>query len=957
MLHYENETNPTNEEKSYPYQFQNPDLPLETRVNDLITHLSLEEKINLMCQYQPEIPALGIRAFKTGTEAAHGMAWLGEATSFPQPIGLACTWNPELLKEVGSVIGTEARAFYKKNPEINGLTLWAPTVDMGRDPRWGRTEEAYGEDPYLTGKLAAQLVKGLQGDHPFYFKAVATLKHFLANNNEIDRGKSSSSIDPRNMHEYYLKAFELPFKEGGAYSMMTAYNSINGTPAILHPYVKEIVKEQWGMNGFIVSDAGDVMGIVNDHNYYESHADSVAHAIKNGIDSITDNQEISINAVREALEKGLLSEHDLDQALRNTFRVRFRLGEFDPEERNPYAAIPETIICDPKHSELSLQAAKESIVLLKNENQTLPLNKNQLKKVAVIGPLGDIVYRDWYSGTHPYQVTPFEGIQKKLPNSEVTFHSGNDIIALKSAEEELFVGLGTEENSPLVVSKAVKEEAAKFEVSDWGWGNHILKSLDNGKYVTTSDDVHVAASADEVFGWFVKEVLHFAPEDGQQVVTSWNHRVIKGGENGQLLVSESPNLAEGLKLTNEVLTNGLEEAVKAAKDSEAAIVFVGNNPVVNGKEEIDREDITLAASQERLIQEVYKANPNTIVVVVGSYPFALNWVEEHIPAVLYTSHAGQELGNAISDVLFGDYNPAGRLNMTWYKSVDQLPDLLDYDIIKGKRTYMYFDGEPLYPFGHGLSYAKFEYSGLELSKNEIDSHETISITLHVKNSSEIAGDEVVQLYAHAKDSRYKRPLKQLVRFTRISLEAGETQKVEFTLPAEELAVWDLTRDQFVVESGVYEIMVGTSSASIKVNETLTIHGDVIPARNLHQVTRAENYDDYRSVLIDECKEGGTSIRPVESGAWIKFSDVDLSRGAASLEMRVAANVPEEAMIEVRLGHPEGQHIGTVTLGKSANSQSWHTETCAIDLPEKRESAEVCFVFHGEIQISTFRFIA
>ncbi len=300
--------------KKYDFPFQNPDLPIDERVNDLVSRFTLEEKITLMHQFQPEIKRLGIKAHKQGTEAAHGIAWLGEATVFPQNIGLSHTWNRHLMKQIGEVIGDEARVFYQKDPDVNGLTLWAPTVDLERDPRWGRTEEAYGEDPTLVGELATELVKGMQGDHPEYLKTVATLKHFLGNNNEVDRGECSASIDPRNMHEYYLKAFEPVFIKGKAKSMMTAYNSINGTPALLHPYVKELVKEAWGMDGFIVSDAGDVLGIARDHKYYDNHAEGMADTIKSGIDSITDDKEESLEAIREALQQGLLVEADLDIA-------------------------------------------------------------------------------------------------------------------------------------------------------------------------------------------------------------------------------------------------------------------------------------------------------------------------------------------------------------------------------------------------------------------------------------------------------------------------------------------------------------------------------------------------------------------------------------------------------------------------------------------------------------------
>ncbi|MFS0775370.1 glycoside hydrolase family 3 C-terminal domain-containing protein [Neobacillus sp. 3P2-tot-E-2] len=942
------------DKKINEFPFHNPDLPLEARLNDLLSRLTFVEKVNLMCQYQPAIDRLGIKAHKQGTEAAHGMAWLGKATTFPQTIGLACTWNQELLKEVGDVISSEARAFHKKNPEVNGLTLWAPTVDMERDPRWGRTEEAYGEDPYLTGKLTASLVKGIQGDHPFFFKAVATLKHFLANNNEIHRGSCSASIDPRNMHEYYLKAFEMPFKEGGAYSMMTAYNSINGTPAILHPYVKEIVKEKWGMNGFIVSDAADLLGVVREHGYYANHAQSVADAIKNGIDSMTDDFEETTKAIFEAVERNLINENDLDCALRNTFRVRFRLGEFDPAENNPYSTITESIICDPKHAEISNRAAKESVVLLKNENSTLPLNKNALNKVSVIGPLGDIVFRDWYSGDFPYSTTPYEGIKNKLEGKQVTFHSGNDKIMLKQGND--FVALGAEENSPLIITKQEKHEAAVFELSDWGWGSYTARSLDNGKYVTSADDKNIAASADEIYGWFVKEVLHFIPENESKLTLStWNNHAVVLGESGRLQVSEDVDSSHSILLEKEIIESGLEEAVKAAKESDVAIVFVGNNPVVNGKEEIDRPDITLAQAQERLIKEVYKVNPNTIVVVVGSYPFAINWVDDNIPAILYTSHGGQELGNAISDVLFGDYNPAGRLNMTWYRSVSQLPNILDYDIIKGKRTYQYFDGDVLYPFGHGKSYSNFEYSNLRLNASEIKEHEGITIRVNVKNQGILDGDEVVQLYIRSLDSRFQRPLKQLIGFKRVSIKAGESQQVQFTINASELSVWDVTRDKYCVESGLYELLVGKSSSDIQLQERLKVNGETIPLRNLYVNTRAENYDDYNRTVINECKEGGHSVQ-MKPGSWIMFSDVDTSKGLQSIEVR-AANKSEKTEIDIYLGSPGGEKIGQLVVHNTGSSQSWHTVTGSVALPENAVNFNIYFVCNGEILISYFRFIA
>ena len=937
---------------TYTYPYQNPDLPLETRVNDLVSRFTLEEKINLMCQYQDEISRLGVKPYKHGTEAAHGVAWLGEATTFPQPIGLASTWDKDLLRRVGEVIGKEARGFYRRNPAINGLTLWAPTVDLERDPRWGRTEEGYGEDPHLTGRLTTELVKGIQGDHPFYLQAVASLKHFIGNNNELDRGSCSVSIDPRNMHEYYLKAFEAPFVEGGAQSMMTSYNAVNGVPANLNPDIIGVVKQRWGMNGFVVSDAGDVLGTVNDHHYYDHYKEAVAHTIRSGIDSITDDHDISKQAIREALAEGLLTENDLDTALRNTFRVRFRLGEFDPEERNPYASIPESIILSPEHAEVSYEAAKKNIVLLKN-NGILPLSSGKLKKTAVIGPLADIVYRDWYSGSLPYAVTIKTAISEKLRGRNLLYRDGNDVVRLKSAANGRYVRL--DEDGKLRADAEAADQALTLSVTDWGWKSHTLRSPETGKYVT-SDDKHLLGTADDIWGWFTKEVILMDKdaEAGTCKLNTWNGHAVQldGDGSGQLAETEHSGFEAADIFDCEVLVDGLQEAVEAARSAEVAIVVVGNHPLINGKETIDRPDLTLPEAQERLIREVYRANPNTIVVIVGSYPFAINWADEHIPAILFTSHAGQELGNAVADVLFGDYNPAGRLNFTWYRSSDQLPDIMDYDIIKGKRTYQFFDGDVLYPFGHGLSYTTFGYSNLRISRDRVSSDGTVNISVDVTNLGDTLGDEVVQLYVRAGASRVKRPLKQLRGFERVTVEPGETRTVLFELKASDLAIWDVTRERYVVESGEYAIMIGTSSSDIRLTGQLAVDGEKIPPRNLFEVTKAINYDDYEGVVIGECREGSSSVSVLRPRAWISFHDADLGSGAGFFEARVASE--QDGKIEIRLGSPDGQLVGECHVPSTGGAQSWHTHTCSIRSASGLQ--DVFLVFSGPMNLGRFRFI-
>jgi len=930
------------------FPFRNPELPLEERVRDLVSRLTPEEKINLMPQYMTAIDRLGIQAYKHGTEGAHGIAWLGEATSFPQPIGLGCTWDEELMREVGGVIGTEARVFYKRNPTVNGLTLWAPTVDMERDPRWGRTEEAYGEDPHLTGELTAAMTQGIQGDHPKYLKAVASLKHFLGNNNEMNRGSCSASIDPRSMREYYFKAFEPAFVKGGAQSMMTAYNSINGTPALLHETVNSVVKGQW-MDGFIVSDAGDMIGIVKDHHYCDSMAQAVADTIKAGIDSITDEAQAVTDAIRAALEQGLLAESDLDRALSNTFRVRMRLGEFDPQEQVPYAAIDDSSLMTPEHQALSLKAARKSVVLLKNDG-ILPLDARKLSKAAVIGPLGDVVYRDWYSGTFPYKVTPLQAIRKKLEGASVAFADGSHRIRLRAKGSGKYVAIADGEGHPLAAS-ADAASAETFRLDDWGWGSLTLRAESSGKYATT-DETRVTASADEAFGWFVKEVFHLLPQqDGAVAMTTWSNRTVSPSAEGALAVSDAdPSRAynDSELFEKEVVQDGLQAAVEAAKQAEVAIVFVGNNPLVNGKEEIDRPGLELAKAQERLVKAVYEANPNTVVVVTGGYPFAINWIDEHIPAVVYSSHSGQEHGNALADVLFGDCNPAGRLNMTWYRSADQLTDIMDYDIAKSNRTYLYFEDTPLYPFGHGLSYSSFAYGEPRLEEAVIGADEELAVSIRVENASDVAGEEVVQLYVRGEKSRVKRPIKKLHGFRRIGLQPGEARIVTFRVTAKELAIWDVTREKYTVESGPYTLMIGSASSDIRAKAVVHINGETIPPRDLSVRTKAENCDDYEGVFLGESKEGLACAELTGDSGWIAFMDAELHAGASSFEVR-AASGEQGGRIEIRLGSPQGPIAGALDVLPTGGVQQWSTFDAKLQGAAGRRHVYVLLT--GDIRVS------
>lgn len=934
------------------YPFRNPDLPLNDRVDDLISRLTLVEKISLLPTQQAAVERLDIPEYSVGGEAAHGVAWLGEATVFPQPIGLACTWDKNLLYRVGDVIGTEARAYYKKLGSRGGLTLWAPTVDMARDPRWGRTEEAYGEDPCLTGELTSHLIKGMQGDHPFYLKIGATLKHFFANNNEYERGTSSASIDPRNMNEYYFNAFKPSIVNAGTCCIMTAYNSVNGTPCIVDPILNDIVKNEWGLPGFIVTDAADFSQTVTMHGYYSSHCETAAAALKNGVDCITDEPKLVINSVREALSKGLLDETDIDNALRNIFRIRFRLGQFDPDSRNPYASISEEDICCPEHRRLSREAAKKSVVLLKNEDSALPLNRNDINSLAVIGPLGNVVYTDWYSGTLPYRITPLEGISRKMRNKAVTFAEGCDCIALKSIENDRYVSVRGNDDNVLRAEGITAGMNELFDVTDWGWGSFTLKSYVNGNFVNGGEIL--TASKEEVRSWFIEESFNIIPRGDVYILKMWNDKYVAVcEEDGTLSGVESEEDASRFEI--ELLSEGIEKAAITAKNADVSIVFVGNNPFINGKENYDRPDIVLPPAQERLLKEVYKANPRTIMVVVSSYPFAINWADKNIPAILYTSHAGQEIGRALADIIFGDYSPAGRLNMTWYRSVDELPHIKNYDIIKGKRTYMYFDGEALYPFGHGLTYTDFSYSNLQIGPKTVSADKELKIKFHIKNISTENSDEVVQLYVAAQESKVKRPIKELKRFERIYLHAGESKNVEFTLPAGELEFWDVTRERFCVETGKYDIMIGASSEDIRLKETVKVIGEIIPPRDLTQVTKAKNYDDYSFdyIVLDEGEEWETCVVAQDNGAWISFSDVEFPREVRKFEARVSKR-GQDGLLQIVLDDLDGESIGECKVTCEGDGTQWRTISCDLDRVVTGRH-DIYIRFNGQLSISWFRF--
>ncbi|MEZ0536698.1 glycoside hydrolase family 3 C-terminal domain-containing protein [Caldicellulosiruptoraceae bacterium PP1] len=811
----------------FPFHFMNPSLPLEKRIDDLLARLTIKEKIELLPTRQKAIPRLGINEFWVGGEAAHGLAWRGVATVYTQPIGLVCSFDKELMKRIGEAISDEARAFYRRLDKRGGLCLWAPTIDMARDPRWGRTEESYGEDPFLAGEMAAKFIQGMQGQHPFYLKTAATPKHFFANNNEYERASCSAEVSQRNMREYYLDVFKRAITKGKASCIMTAYNAVNGVPCNVNPIVKDIVKHEWKLSGFVVTDAVDFTQTVTMHHYFDTYYEAAAASLKNGVDCFTDDPKIVIEAFNEAYERGLINQEDIDRALRNIFRIRFRLGEFDPDELNPYSQISDSEICHKDHAKLSYMASQKSIVLLKNQKNILPIDKSKKQKIAVIGPLANEVFLDHYSGSLPYKVTPLQGILNKQLANEIYFDTGNDEIAIKSVLTNRYLSAYKTDSSPLFANGLHISDSQIFSLDDWGWGSYTIRSKANNMYLNAEDNGFVKASSKEIIGWFVKQKLRLEKiENDLYIIKTWNDKCFTvDAENNNIIKFEDFKDLDSQKFKIECISKGIEKASEIASLADICVVFLGNNPFINGKEEYDRPDIILPYHQEELLKAIYEKNPNTVLFIIGSYPFAINWADQNIPAILYTAHSGQEMGNAIADVLFGDYSPAGRLNMTWYKSINQLPPIMDYDIINNHRTYMYFDDEVLYPFGHGLTYTKFEYIDIIVNNEIVEPNKSIKLIVRVKNAGDIESDEVIQVYIKAENSKYKRPNKQLKGFERIHLLPKQEMDIEFEIPYEELSIWNESQGCFIVEDGYITLMIGTSSQDIRLTKKVKVIGE------------------------------------------------------------------------------------------------------------------------------------
>jgi len=907
---------------AFNFPFQNPDLPLEKRIQDLISRLTIEEKAGLIPSFNHAVERLDIPAWFIGGEGAHGFVDReGKNTTFPQTIGLAASWDRELLRRIGEICSIEARVFYKTHDRKGGLAIWAPTIDMERDPRWGRTEEGYGEDPFLTSELSSSYIRGAQGDDPFYLRASCGPKHFFANNNEKDRDSCSCSIPPRCLHEYYLAPFKAAIQKAKAVSLMTSYNEVNGIPMMLHPILSNIVKNQWGLEGHIVTDGGDFLQTVSTHHYFDSHVETLAAALKNGADTMTDNPSEIIKAVMEALKMNLLDEDELNKHLERILTIRFRLGLFDPPGLCPYDEIGEADLMKGEYRSVSREAVRKSAVLLKNDGNLLPLRPGAVEgSIAVMGPLASELHLDWYTGIPSYTIAPLDGLRELYGKNKVAYTDCRDIVSF-----------ATEDGRPLVLDGNTfcagkkGDTPARFYMEDWGWGAWTFTDTQSGLMLEIpyynpkpGDDAGepqlINATAKSSLIWFNKNLFNAIPqENGLFLLRTYdNRRAAYPCEPGPVGLRDGSFESTGELFRINLLLDGLSEAVKAAAQAGQVVFVGGNDPMINAREGVDRSSLSLPPRQEELIRRICVANPKTVLVLLSGYPYTCKDITQKVPAILWMAHGIQETGTALADVLGGAYSPAGRLPLTWYEDEKQLPPMMEYDIITSASTYQYFPGKVLFPFGHGLSYSSFEYSLLAIDKTEAGVDETVNISFKVKNTGSVEAEEVPQMYVAFIGSVFCRPLKSLKGFTRILLQPGEEQVVRFALPVEELAVWDSFQNRFCVETGYCTVIIGASSADIRLSGGFKVHGEGVYPRTIPDHIYAQSFDDYSGCFLHEKR--GSAIPAVfntSDGSWIRFAALDFAngRGLCSAIVQGATG----SRIEIRLDAPDGALAGTLVI--------------------------------------------
>jgi len=850
-------------------------LPVDARVADLMSRLTLEEKVSFMHNTSAGVPRLGIKPYEVWNEALHGVAFRGNYTVFPQAVAMSSTWNPDLIYKESTAISDEAWGGINREraksgfPPVNNLTWWSPTINMARDPRWGRTPETYGEDPYLTGRIAVAFVRGIQGNDKKYLKAVSTPKHFAANNEEHNRLHGNAWIAEKTLREYYFPAFRKCVQEGRAQSVMGAYNAVNGVPCNGNRWLlTDVLRNDWGFDGFVVTDCGAGAHMVYEHKYAKSPEEAATFAVKAGVD-VECGSNVMRGSVLKALEKRMITEQEINLAVSRHLKTRFKLGMFDPPEQIPYSKIPPSVIGSPEHKELARQVSRESIVLLKNDKLNgaplLPLDINKIKLVTVTGPNANVLQFGDYSGkpANPpvhtldgiiarsggkyevnfaqWQPMPIARVYSPVPEGIISTPSGSNA---PGVEVEFFNAAGFDgapaakrtdktldinpNNAPQGLNAAGPVSArwkGSLKVDKSGIYYFFVSSRNsrselyvNGKLNMKFDPVEKKAGGMKSGTALTNDQIDDKPERRKATLLLLDAAKKYDIEVRATSAKGAPN-ARLLWVPPAKETAPLDLQKIARSNVVIAVMGIGQNDYKEGR---DRDTLDLPPGQNEYMQQLSELNKNIVVVLINGSPLAINWVKENIPAIVEAWYPGEQGGNAIADVLFGDYNPAGRLTMTHYKSVDDLPPFDDYEVSRG-RTYMYFKGEPLFPFGYGLSYTTFKYEGLSLDKKKAGAADTVNVSLKVTNTGSRDGDEVVQVYISDRTGA-DRPIKRLRGFKRVNIKKGETKTVSIPVAVRDLEYWNDAKKKFEVVPGKYEVQVGASSADIRLKGAFDVAG-------------------------------------------------------------------------------------------------------------------------------------
>ncbi|PTN55727.1 glycoside hydrolase family 3 protein [Stenotrophomonas panacihumi] len=853
--------------------YLDPDRGFEERAADLVSRMTLEEKVSQMQNSAAAIPRLGVPAYDWWNEALHGVARAGGATVFPQAIAMAATFDAPLMHQIATTISDEARAKHHEfirqdlHGRYQGLTFWSPNINIFRDPRWGRGQETYGEDPYLTSRMGVNFVEGLQGDDPKYRKVDATAKHFAVHSGpEHNRHEFDVHPDPRDLHETYLPAFQALVQEAHVDAVMGAYNRVNGESASASQLLlQDTLRRDWGFKGYVVSDCDSIEDIYKHHKIVGTAEEAAALGVKRGLEL---NCGRTYGALANAVKQGLVSEAEIDAAVKQLMTARMRLGMFDPPERVPYANIPYSVNQAPEHDALALRAARESLVLLKNDG-LLPLSPS-IKRVAVVGPTADdpMALLGNYYGTPAHPVTVLEGIRKAVPNAQVVYARGAELVEgredtnaaraidsryLRPAAGSTAQGLkgeyfrGRTLSGKPVISRVdpqvrfrwdnvapTAELVARGEMrADQAMGTEDFSIRWTGQLLPPQDGTYtLSVVADDGFRLYV---------DGKKVAERWKDSAreriddvkldLKGGSAHDIRLEyfqhyNDASVRLAWRMPGESELPPLQAALAAAHDADAVVFVGGLTGEVEGEEMDvnypgfsggDRTDLRLPKPQQELLEAVQGTGKPVVAVLTTGSALAIDWAQQHVPAILLAWYPGQRGGDAVADALFGKTSPGGRLPVTFYKADAQLPDFEDYSM--KNRTYRYYEGEALYPFGHGLSYSHFDYSGLKLDRRKGKPGEPLQVTLQVRNDGKVSADEVVQLYLKPVDPKRPRALKDLRGFTRVQLAPGEQREVAFTVvPERDLRVYDPQREAYVVDPGQYEVQVGASSADIRLRQ-------------------------------------------------------------------------------------------------------------------------------------------